>query len=148
MALPYRNIKQALDAQLQDFSDDYANEMTVAWPGIIFNVPDPNDRVPWLRPTLLLEGARRSSIGPSGLIRLHGTYQVDLFWPTIAGDGTGDPLDRGAALVSKFKAGTSLLNGSVTVSILESYLLTGRDDPGGWWHLPARMDWECYATNS
>jgi len=144
---PYALIQGALDSTLASFASTYAT-MLVAYEGINFTEPDPEDGWPWVRPTFFPDDAPPVSIGLNPLIRRIGRYQIDLFWPASTGAGAASPATCADVMLGTFKAGTTITAGSYKVQLTRAERANGRDDEGGWYHIPVKIEWECYTPNN
>lgn len=105
----------------------------------------PKDR-PWLRAALRPAGAPLVAWGTGGILRHHGSFQVELFEPVDSGRGIARVERMAAALRSHFKAGSGLSHGAVQVRLTNAKRAAVQESLEAV-SLMVTIDWACEAVN-
>ena len=118
----------------------------VAWEGRLFEPPRATDGTPqlFLREFLLPAGRRSASLGPHGLVRQLGLYQVDIVGSP--GQGVRAMHDAAEAVLAAFPPGMAVQAGTLTVRCWRAQLSGMRSD-ADWLVLPVRVEWSTDAVN-
>ena len=107
----YDDARAALDTQLSAYQSG-----NVAWENTVF---EPQEGVGYLRPFLLPAEPVQATLGPNGLDRVAGIYQIDVCEPKDAGNGA--LLRKVDAVLAQFARGSSVTSNGVTLTILRSW---------------------------
>ena len=129
----YQNARIALETRLSTYQSD-----NVAWENVDF-VPETG--TPFLRSSFLSAAPARASLGPSGVDRHRGVYQIEVAQPRDS--GTGAAMAKVDAIIAHFPRGLNLQSGGVDLQVERTY-------PGpaferdGFYVTPVSVIWYCY----
>ncbi len=138
MKTPSPEIRQALDKRLLETLPGLGLcAADVAWPNAAFEPK--TDRL-YLRPTCMFGTTEVPGLGPEGVERLRGIYQVDVFGLLDTGMSETEEIARG--LVDAFRGGTRLPCCGHEMRISKAYPGTARKDNGRL-HIPVSVVWSC-----
>ncbi len=126
-------IRGALSAQLLTLG------LTTAWEN---NATQPT--AAHVRETFLPATSNAASLGTTGLNRIEGIYQVDVY--SLYGGGVGATETTIQLVLAAFKRGDTLTNETTTVIIERAYRTTGMRE-GKWYHVPITIDWRADIAN-
>jgi hypothetical protein len=131
-------IEAALNAHLNAWPE---RELPVAWANVTFN-PSGN----YLRPTFLPARTAPATIGVGGDDRHLGIYQIDVFWKE--NEGAILPADKAGAVADRFKPGTVLTRGGVTIRILETPWPSPGTQEDGRYHSTVNVAYQADTTRT
>lgn len=97
--------------------------------------------VPFTRGTLLPARSTQISLGTVGKDLFEGLYQVDIFIPQDGGTATVNALVD--AVLTQFARGTRLVNGAVTVEIMNSWREVGSRIEN-FYSVPVTVEWRYF----
>lgn len=97
---------------------------------------------PYIRTTLLPARTTTATLGPSGIDRWYGLYQVDIFFPT--NDGTDGPDYAADQIISNFAAGTILTGDGVQLRIAQTSWREAGTESTMWYQVPVMVEYEAF----
>ncbi len=136
MSTAFDDIREAFETALAAYQDT-----NVAWPNTTYKRVN---GTPFLEPTFVPGESVQAGLGTNGKNRQTGVYQVTV-WDQ-AGIGSGALIQKADEIITVFKRGTDLINGSVTVRISSSWM-GGIEQDGDWAFLNITVLWYADTTN-
>jgi hypothetical protein len=127
MSLP--DLKKALNTKLASLSPSIATQ----WQNMQY---DPVEGTPWQRATVRSNPNHPLGITEGSGRRWTGEFYIVLFYPRGKGSGAADA--RAQALMNHFTRGLNLVTTTMTVVILEPFVMTAVDEPN-WFRLPVQI---------
>lgn len=123
--------------------------MTIAYPDVKFSRPQgtsPSAPLPYLEASIFLAPTESFGIGDDSANEISGFLQVDVVYPENA--GAIEPAEVAAQVISHFKRGTLLTEGSTKVKIdRPPYKMTPVKDPP-YTRTPVTIRWQVFAPQT
>lgn len=127
-------------------TESFATSRAIAWPGEAFEVPSIGGRLqPYLRVAFINATPARMLIKDGRPHERTGFLMLTMVYPIVAGVPLKTYLTEPAAIAAHFKDGTRTRYGNVCVSVPEyPYVMDGYEDEG-YYTVPVRIPWRCFA---